>query len=166
MRFDEADALLDAIRTIAIRHRALAAVLLAPLDLYPGQEVILLDLAAHGPRTQIQLATAVGCEPPTITNSVRKLESAGLVARQPSPSDARVSIVELTDGGRDLLPSLKATWKVLAERTVAAMATPVPLEQLTATLTDLARSITEAEQSGRRSRRRTSPSDLGIRANA
>ncbi|MDP9461837.1 MAG: MarR family transcriptional regulator [Actinomycetota bacterium] len=83
MDLARADALNAAIRAIGMRHRALAATLLAPLGLYPGQEILLLDLDAHGPRTQVQLATASGCEPPTITGSVRKLEDAGLVVRSP-----------------------------------------------------------------------------------
>lgn len=137
--------LLDAIRSISIRHRALAATFLAPLGLYPGQEVILLELAAHGPRTQTQLAAASGCEPPTITGSARKLEAAGLVARRPSPADGRVTIVELTEAGRALIPELQAAWRALADHTVAGMTTATPLGQFTADLADLARSITAAD---------------------
>lgn len=141
MNFEQADALNDAIRSVAIRHRALAGVLLAPLGLHPGQEVILLELDTHGPRTQGQLAVASGCEPPTITGSARKLENAGLIMRRPSPSDRRVSIVELTDRGRELLPALKQAWQQLAERTVAHLAT-TPLDQLHDAVVDLARSLT------------------------
>jgi DNA-binding MarR family transcriptional regulator len=119
MDFAHADALNAAIRAVGMRHRALAATLLGPLGLHPGQEVLLLELAAHGPRTQVQLATASGCEPPTITGSVRKLEGAGLVVRHPSPTDGRVTIVDLSDRGRELIPALKKAWVALAERTVA-----------------------------------------------
>src|SRR5687768_11295319 len=124
MNFEQADALNAAIRAIGMRHRALAAALLGPLGLHPGQEVLLLDLDANGPRTQVQLATASGCEPPTITGSVRKLEDAGLVVRTPSPTDGRVTIVELSDRGRRLLPALKQAWVELGERTVAETRTP------------------------------------------
>ena len=81
--------------------------------------MLLLDLHAHGARTQVQLATASGCEPPTITGSVRKLESAGLVVRRPSETDGRAAIVELSERGRALMPALEAAWVELAERTVA-----------------------------------------------
>jgi DNA-binding MarR family transcriptional regulator len=141
MNFEQANALNAAIRAIGIRHRALAGALLAPLGLHPGQEVLLLELAATGPRTQGQLATASGCEPPTITNSVRKLEAAGLVVRRPSPTDGRVTIVELTDRGQALLPRLKATWQHLAEQTIAGL-TSTPIDQLTDALVDLACSVT------------------------
>ena len=107
VEFDQAAVLNTAIRSIGIRHRALADALLAPLGLHTGQEVILLELDAKGPRSQGQLAISSGCEPPTITGSVRKLESAGLVLRRPSSTDGRVTIVELSDQGKALLPDLR-----------------------------------------------------------
>jgi hypothetical protein len=54
--FAEADALIQAIRTVGIRHRALAEKRLVPLGLHTGQEVILLELDLSGPRTQAQRA--------------------------------------------------------------------------------------------------------------
>ncbi|HEX8510057.1 MAG TPA: MarR family transcriptional regulator [Propionibacteriaceae bacterium] len=141
----QANALNEAIRAIGIRHRALAGALLAPLGLHPGQEVLLLELD-QGPRSQAQLAVASGCEPPTITNSVRKLEAAGLVVRRPSPHDGRVTIVELSEHGEALVPGLKAAWLQLAEHTVALCSTP--LNELTRVVTDLARSLTDKAGSG------------------
>ena len=146
MDFDEAQELNDAIRAVGMRHRALAAALLAPLGLHPGQEILLLDLDAHGPRTQAQLAVASGCEPPTITGSVRKLESSGLVVRHASPTDGRVTIVDLSDRGRALMPALKRAWQELAERTVAATRS-ADLGQVTAVLADLAESLGQAVSS-------------------
>ncbi len=131
----------SAIRSIGIRHRALADALLAPLGLHTGQEVLLLELDAQGPRSQGQLAVSSGCEPPTITGSVRKLEAAGLVVRRPSPTDGRVTIVELSDQGQALLPRLKTAWQQLAEQTIVGL-TSTPLDQLTDALTDLAASLT------------------------
>lgn len=145
MDFEQADALNAAIRAIGMRHRALAAALLGPLGLHPGQEVLLLDLDANGPRTQVQLATASGCEPPTITGSVRKLEDAGLVVRSPSPTDGRVTIVELSDRGRRLLPALRHAWVELAERTVAETRTSP--DRLAAVLGELAKSLSRIERS-------------------
>ncbi len=123
MDFTRAKRVNDAVRSLAMRHRAAAAQVLAPLGLHPGQEVLLMELSAHGTRTQAQLALASGCEPPTITGSVRKLESAGLVVRRPSPTDGRATIVELSDRGRSLVPALEAAWCELAERTVAGLST-------------------------------------------
>ncbi len=143
MDFEQANALNAAIRSVGIRHRALAGALLAPMGLHPGQEVLLLELGAEGPRSQGQLAVSSGCEPPTITGSVRKLEAAGLVVRRPSPTDARVTIVELSGKGQALLPGLKAVWQQLAEQTVASL-TSTPLDQLTDVIIDLAASLAAA----------------------
>jgi len=139
--FDQADALNTAIRSIGIRHRALAGALLAPLGLHPGQEVLLLELDAQGPRSQGQLAVASGCEPPTITGSVRKLEAAGLVVRRPSATDGRVTIVELSGHGHALIPALRAAWQQLADRSVAGLES-TPVDLLGKALDDLAGSLT------------------------
>jgi len=139
--FEQAAVVNSAIRSIGIRHRALADALLAPLGLHTGQEVLLLELDAQGPRSQGQLAVSSGCEPPTITGSVRKLEAAGLVVRRQSPTDGRVTIVELSDQGQALLPRLKTAWQQLAEQTIVGL-TSTPLDQLTDALTDLAASLT------------------------
>ncbi len=143
MDFEQAEAVNTSIRSIGIRHRALADALLAPLGLHTGQEVLLLELDAKGPRSQGQLAVSSGCEPPTITGSVRKLEAAGLVARRPSPTDGRVTIVELSNQGQALVPRLKAAWQQLAEHTVDGL-TSTPLDQLTDVLIDVAASLTAA----------------------
>ncbi len=141
MDFEQAAAVNTAIRSIGIRHRALADALLGPLGLHTGQEVLLLELHAKGPRSQGQLAVSSGCEPPTITGSVRKLEAAGFVVRRPSPTDGRVTIVELSDQGQALIPKLKAAWQRLAEQTVAGL-TSTPLDRLTGVLIEVAASLT------------------------
>jgi DNA-binding MarR family transcriptional regulator len=138
--YQQASAINAAIRAIGMRHRALAGALLGPLGLHPGQEVLLLELDAQGPRTQGQLAVACGCEPPTITNSVRRLEAAGLVVRRPSPNDGRATIVDLSERGRSLMPRLRTVWQRLGEQTVAEVTT-TPLPELTDILLDLAASL-------------------------
>lgn len=140
MDFRQAEALNTAIRSIGIRHRALAEALLSPLGLHTGQEVLLLELHAKGARSQGQLAVSSGCEPPTITGSVRKLESAGFVVRRPSPTDGRVTIVELSEQGQALIPQLKTAWEQLATQTVAGLTSP-PVDQLMEMLTAVAASL-------------------------
>jgi DNA-binding MarR family transcriptional regulator len=148
MEFDEADSLNEAIRAIGIRHRAMAIAALAPLGIHPGHKLLLMELERAGPRTQAQLAGATGYEPPTITLSVRQLQAAGLVLRRPSPTDRRVTIVELSDEGRSLLPRLKAVWCRLAEQTVAGLASN-SLDRLTEVLADLAMSLSTSWEPGR-----------------
>jgi len=85
MDFEQAEALNGSIRLIAIKHRALAAAALSRLGLHPGHEAVLLALDAHGSQTQAQLARRAGCEPPSITGMVQKLQAAGLLDRHPEP---------------------------------------------------------------------------------
>jgi DNA-binding MarR family transcriptional regulator len=140
VEFEQADALNTAIRLISIKHRARAAATLTELGLYPGQEAVLLLLDAHGPQSQIQLAVGAGCEPPSVTGMVRKLEAAGLINRRPSTHDARAVMVELTEQGRALMPRLKALWTQLAEQTVAVLTDTDP-DQLITVLSDLAQGL-------------------------
>lgn len=140
LSYEQAAALNQAVRMVGIRHRALADSLLGRLGLHAGQEVLLLQLDQHGPRTQAQLAAGAGCEPPSVTLMVRKLETAGLITREPSLDDRRSVTVSLTPRGRALIPELHVVWQELADTTVAGLAaTRTPA--LIATLTDLAASL-------------------------
>ena len=140
MDFAQADTLNRAIRLIGMKHRARAGAALVELGLHPGQEVLLLELDAHGARTQVQLAAGLGCEPPSVTLMGQKLEAAGLITRRPSADDGRATVVELTDQGRALMPRLKEVWQRLAEVTIAGLET-TPLDRLLEVLDDLARSL-------------------------
>ncbi|MBA3850753.1 MAG: MarR family transcriptional regulator [Chloroflexi bacterium] len=140
MDFETADALNRAIRLIGLKHRARAAELLGEIGLHPGQEIVLLELDAHGARTQIQLAIGCECEPPTLTQLAQKLEAAGLISRQPSPTDARATVVSLTEQGQALVGPLKERWVLLAERTVAGL-TRTTADALTEVTRDLASSL-------------------------
>jgi len=151
MDFAAADAINSAIRSLAIDHRALAAHHLSPLGLHPGQESVLLALDASGPMTQVQLAAAAGCEPPSITGMVRKLELAGLVRRQAAASDGRAISVALTAKGSDLIPELKQVWRALADATVAELI-PGSEQVVTAALADAARSVGNARLRHREAR--------------
>lgn len=143
MDYEQAFALNRAIRTIGMRHRALAAAELNQVGLSVGQESLIMELAKRGPRTQVQLATAAGCEAPTITSAVQRLEGIGLVTRRPSTEDRRATVVELTADGEALLGALSTAWMHLAERTVAGLA-HTGLEELIETLSDLATSLEAA----------------------
>lgn len=140
MDFERADTLNGAIRTIALKHRARAAVKLAELGLHPGHEAVLFLLSAKGPQTQRQLATGADCEPPSITLMVRKLEAAGLVSRAPAAQDARANVVRLTDEGEKVILRMKELWRDLADETVAGL-TDTSADELITALTDLARSL-------------------------
>lgn len=136
MEFAQAHRLNSVIRSLALRHRARAATLLADFGLHPGQEFLLFELAANGPRIQAALAEAIDCEPPSVTSMVRKLEAAGYVERRPSQSDRRSSVVALTPAGEALLARLAPVWTELAEETIAG--TGMPLDDIVDLLSRLA----------------------------
>ncbi|MFG2003878.1 MarR family winged helix-turn-helix transcriptional regulator [Spirillospora sp. NPDC048911] len=140
MDFERADMLNGAIRTIALKHRARAAVKLAELGLHPGHEAVLFLLSAKGPQTQRQLAAGADCEPPSITLMVRKLEAAGLVSRAPAAQDARANVVQLTPEGEKIIVRMRELWRDLADETVAGL-TETSADEVIKALTDLARSL-------------------------
>lgn len=140
MNFEQADELNEAIRAVGTRHRNLAIAALAPWGVHPGHKLLLFELLVSGPSTQAQLAAACGYEPPTISLSVRQLEAAGLVGRRPSPDDGRVTIVELSDAGRALIPQLRTAWRQVAEDSVAGL-TATTVEGLRSAVTDLAEAL-------------------------
>ncbi|MEY9933942.1 DNA-binding MarR family transcriptional regulator [Catenulispora sp. GP43] len=152
----------QAIRLLSLRHRVRAAELLAPLGLHPGQEALLLELDRAGPRIQAQLSQALGCEPPSVTLMVRKLEASGHVRRGPSPDDKRASVVELTESGRELAAEVKEVWCELADETVAGLPAPTAeglpglLNALTANVDTRRRPRQQRRQARERGERRES----------
>lgn len=140
---EQAHALNTAIKTIGMRHRALAGVALNRIGLSVGQEVLMMELSKHGPRTQAQLAIAAGCEPPTITSAVQRLEAQDLVNRSTSTTDKRVTVVELSARGEALLDDLAIEWHGLADDSVADLS-HTTITELISALTDLATSLKTA----------------------
>ena len=57
----------------------------------------------------------------TIAKSVRRLENAGLVRREKSHADGRVTLVFLTDAGRALKEPVLEIWAELERRTVEGL---------------------------------------------
>lgn len=142
MEYAGADGLNSAIRALSLRHRARARELIARCGLHPGQEFVLMELAAHGPCIQAQLADAISCEPPSVTLMVKKLETAGYVRRWPSDQDRRATLVELTDAGRAVAETIRSLWITLAQETVADLDTSA-VKEITATLVQLAGNLSQ-----------------------
>ncbi|MEE1758252.1 MarR family winged helix-turn-helix transcriptional regulator [Streptomyces sp. SP17KL33] len=104
---------------LARRHRALAAEMLRDLGLYPGQEIMLLQLWENDGQSQNSLGRTLGLDHSTVAKSVRRLEEAGLVVRARSARDRRTTIVTLTQAGRNLESAVTEVWARLEECTVA-----------------------------------------------
>jgi DNA-binding MarR family transcriptional regulator len=83
--------------------------------------MILMQLYCQEGMPQSQLVEALGVEPPTVTKMLQRMEAAGLVARRSDPEDARVSLVYLTEQGRQTELPVTRSWEQLEERFVAGL---------------------------------------------
>lgn len=80
--------------------------------------MVLLQLsrAPDGKMRRIDLASAVGRTASGVTRLLKPMEKIGLVAKDASPRDARVSLVTLTEAGRERLKDTLPTLDAVAER--------------------------------------------------
>ncbi|MCC5581601.1 MarR family transcriptional regulator [Microtetraspora sp. AC03309] len=111
-RDEDLDGLSCRMAKAALGHRVLLAGLLAEIDLYPGQDRVLIALWDHGPQSQNKLAGLLGIDVSTMTRSLQRLERSGFVSRVPCPSNRRISIVSTTPRGDALRPEVQ---RVMAE---------------------------------------------------
>lgn len=81
------------------RRFQLCDLLLERLGIGPGQMPVLGELNHHGQMTQRDLAEHTRVTPATISGTLKRMERAGLIQRTGDESDARVSIVQLTEKG-------------------------------------------------------------------
>ncbi|GAQ66472.1 MULTISPECIES: MarR family winged helix-turn-helix transcriptional regulator [Streptomyces] len=104
-----------AIFQLARAHRARAGVMLREMDLHPGQELLLMQLLDRDGQTQSELLDSVGLDHSTVSKSLRRMQEAGLLVREPAEHDRRVMVVHLTDKGRALREPIAAMWRALEE---------------------------------------------------
>ena len=81
---------------------------LEPLGLTHPQYLVMLALWSEDGRSVGNLASALALEPATLSPLLKRLETAGLVARRRSTADERVLVIELTDAGRALRAQAEA----------------------------------------------------------
>lgn len=70
-------------------------------DLTPAQASVLARLDKEGPASASDLAVAERVRPQSMAKIVVTMELAGLVERNPDPTDGRRQLVTLTDQGRE-----------------------------------------------------------------
>ncbi|MCL6639092.1 MAG: MarR family transcriptional regulator [Firmicutes bacterium] len=75
---------------------------LLPHNLTPPQFAVLAFLWKKDGQSQIQLGTAMGMDRTTTSGVIDRLENLGLVTRRQHPEDRRVSMIHLTEAGREL----------------------------------------------------------------
>src|SRR4051794_769812 len=110
-----------AIFQLARAHRAYASALLRELDLHLGQELLLMQLFDRDGQTQSELLESVGLDHSTVSKSLRRMQEAGLLVREPADHDRRVMVVHLTGKGRALREPIAALWQTLEEASARSL---------------------------------------------
>ncbi len=64
--------------------------------------LMLLEFSSRGSLPMSVIGSRLQVHPTSVTNAVDRLESAGLVRREPHPSDRRATLVAITDEGREV----------------------------------------------------------------
>jgi DNA-binding MarR family transcriptional regulator len=88
----------EILRTLFGLQRRRFLIAASELDLHPAQAGALLQLASPLPMSE--LAAILACDSSNVTGLIDRLETRGLVTRQPSSEDRRVKHVVLTSEGR------------------------------------------------------------------
>jgi DNA-binding MarR family transcriptional regulator len=83
-------------------QRADLPVLAAEFDLSPAQCHVLHLIVPGRPIPMGRLAETLACDASNVTGLVDRLESRGLVRRQPSAADRRLKVLDLTPAGARL----------------------------------------------------------------
>ena len=99
-------------------HRGSVGALLSGVGLHVGQEMVLLELWKQDGLKGSELVERLGVEPPTVTRTIRRMESCGFVERRPDPADARSFRVHLTEKGRALEGPVARIWEEIEEKTL------------------------------------------------
>jgi DNA-binding MarR family transcriptional regulator len=102
-------------------HRGGVGATLAELGLHVGQEMVLSHLWRQDGLTPSELAERLGVEPPTVTNTLSRMEKAGLLERRRDPGDARCTRVYLTEKGRELREPVERRWEAVQKRAFAGI---------------------------------------------
>lgn len=110
-----------AIFRVARLHKELAGQLLREVGLYPGQELLLMQLWDGGAQRQVDLVRTLDSDAATMTRSVQRLERAGLVRRTRNAADKRSVIIEATPASESLRPKVEEVWTSLEQLTVRDM---------------------------------------------
>ncbi|MEU4310975.1 MarR family transcriptional regulator [Nocardia sp. NPDC024068] len=77
----------------------------------------LAAIVKFGPLSMSELAAHEGVDPASVSRTVRRLEASGAVVRRTSDTDARVSLIEVTESGRELfLRSRRQLTEIILER--------------------------------------------------
>jgi DNA-binding MarR family transcriptional regulator len=134
---EEIRKLLDELST---KQRRSYSDMLRLLELHIGQDQLLCRLRKEDGITQSQLSERLNCEPPTVANMVKTLESYGLVHRKRDALDARINRVYLTPEGQAMIAPIEKVWRKQQDKLLDDMS-PEELRLLKRLLTKMAENL-------------------------
>lgn len=92
---------------------------LRPLGFGMAYVPVVITLQENGALSQKELAQRAHIEQPTMAALLARMERDGLIAREPHPSDGRVSQISLTARAKARLPAAKEVMQQIADQAVA-----------------------------------------------
>lgn len=101
----------ELLNDITTKKRRSYSEMLRQLSLHNGQDQLLCRLRKEAGITQSELSERLNCEPPTVANMLKALESYGLIYRKRDVLDARVNRVFLTPKGHDIIEPIEQVWR-------------------------------------------------------
>ena len=108
-----------------------------------GQQFILQCLWEEDCLSPGAVARRLNLATPTVTRAATRMEAAGLLARRPHPTDARLVRLCLTERGRALREVVDEEMRRLTDRALATLAPPERV-QLVRYLTEIRRNVARA----------------------
>lgn len=96
-------------------------VALNALNIYEGQQNLLLELWKEDGLAQAEITRRLGVEAASVSKAVERMENAGFVRRVNSPDDARMNQIFLTDLGRLMEKPVHDAWFTVEEELLAHM---------------------------------------------
>lgn len=100
-------------------HRNAAAEKLAPLGLYPGQEMMLCQISQTDGMTQGELAEVLAVQPATVSKMLSRMDAAGLISGCRDANDGRITRLHLTEAGEQAHDAVEGVWSDLERQTLA-----------------------------------------------
>lgn len=116
-----APVIVPSLLSIAKSTRAFLALLLAEIDLHPGQDQLIDRLDPNSPVSVSTLAEQLFVRPSTVSKMLDRLIEKGLVARTANNRDARRTMVQLTPLGEQAQISIRALWRRLETDLVSSI---------------------------------------------
>jgi DNA-binding MarR family transcriptional regulator len=101
----------------ALAHASISV--FARHGVYEGQQFVLRRLWRQDGLTPGQIARQLGLATPTVTRAATRMEAAGLLRREPHPTDGRLVRLVLTARGRELEQVIGPEMRTLTEQTLA-----------------------------------------------